>query len=217
MPRAFFSIVILACLAAQSIASSPVPAGGTAIVSGGPETTVGNVHVVTTMAAFPDDIVETHSEQFSKLTFAGNSLTLLGKSKIQLLPNAAKLLSGGIVISTDTHYEVQTDCLSVAPVSKPTRFSVTPYQGRTYVHAEQGDAVVRKDKPAREIRVPQGKTLAITNACKPGERMDFASDGDKAFKIAMVAATAAGAAVVCSLPQDISADKRKRICSSSDK
>jgi hypothetical protein len=208
----------MACLAAQSIAAGPVPSGTTAIVSGGPGTTVGDVHVVTTMAAFPGDVVETHSDHFSRLTLEENGLTLLGKSKIQLLPNAANLMSGGIVVSTDTKYEVRTDCFSVVPVSKSTKFSVTPYEGRIYVYAEQGDAVVRKTKPGqREVRVPQGKTLAIANACKPGERMDFAGQSDTAFKIAMGAAAASGVAVVCSLPQDISPDKRKKTCGSSGK
>ena len=188
-----------------------------AIVSGGPGTTVGDVHVETTMAAFPDDVVESHSDKFSKLTFKGNNLALLGKSKMQLLPNAAKLLDGGIVVSTDTNFEVHSECFAVTPTSKSAKFSVTPYQGRMYVYAEQGDAVVKATKFSREMRVPQGKTVAITDPCKPGGRIDFASDADKIYLIVMGGAAAAGTAVVCSLPQDISPDKRKRACWSSDK
>jgi hypothetical protein len=47
--------------------------------------------------------------------------------------------------------------------------------------------------------------------------MDFASDGDKAWKIAMGAAAGTGVGVICLLPQDVSADKRKRNCWSTDK
>ena len=187
-----------------------------AIVSGGPGTTVGDVHVETTMAAFTNDVVETHSDQFSKLTLKGNNLALLGKSKMQLLPNAAKLLDGGIVVTTETNFEVRSECFSVIPVSKSAKFSVTPYQGRLYVYAERGDAMVKTMK-SREMRVPQGKTLAITNPCQPGGRMDFASDADTRYLIAMGAAAAGGTAVVCSLPQDISPDQRKRACWSSNK
>lgn len=200
MLRGFYSIALAVCLAVQSVAAGP-PAF-TAIVSGGPATTVGDVQVVNTMAAFPKDVVETHSNNLAKLTFQGNILTLLGHSKITLLPDAAQLQGGGIVVSTATKYEVRGECFSVVPVAATAKFSVTPYAGRMYVHAEQGDLLVKKTGAAsqREVRVPQGKTLAITHACKPGGRLDFASDNDTAYKIAMNGAAAAGVMTVCSLP-----------------
>lgn len=199
MPRTLYSVALAVGLAVQSMAAGP-PAF-TAIVSGGSATTVGDVQVVNTMAAFPKDVVETHSNNLAKLTFQGNILTLLGNSKIALLPDAAQLRGGGIVVATTTRYEVRSECFSAIPVSATAKFSVTPYAGRTYVHAEQGDVLVRKTaSTAREVRVPEGKTLAITNPCQPGGRLDFASDNDTAYKIALGGGAAAGAATACSLP-----------------
>ncbi len=198
MLRGFYSVALAVCLAVQSVAAGPA---FTAVVSGGPATTVGDVQVVNTMAAFPKDVVETHSNNLAKLTFQGNILTLLGHSKITLLPDAAQLQGGGIVVSTQTKYEVHAECLSVVPVSAAARFSVTPYAGRIYVHAEQGEVLVKKTASVqREVRIPEGKTLAITHACKPGGLLDFATDNDMAYKIAMGGAAAAGVGTVCSLP-----------------
>ncbi len=169
--------------------------------------------VVGSMAAFPNDVVETHSNHFANLTFNHNALTLLGNSRIKLHSNFSELLGGGIVVSTNTQYVVQAGCLSVAPVAKTSRYSVTPYEGRIYIRAESGSVMVKKTTSSpREISIPEGKTLAITNACRPGERMDFAGVNDTGYKIAMGAAAGAGAGAVCSLPQDISPDKRKRLC-----
>ncbi len=166
--------------------------------------------VVGTMAAFPNNIVATHSNHFANLTFNRNTLTLLGNSKIKLLSNASELMGGGIVVSTSTQYEVLIGCLSVQPVGKPNTYSITPYQGRIYIRAEQGDVLVRKAiASAREVSIAQGKTLAITNACKAGEQMAFAADGDKIGKLVWGAAAGTGAGVVVAAPkQPISPDSR---------
>ena len=170
------------------------------------------MHVVATMVAGLNDVVETHTNHSASITFKDNTLTLLGNSRIRVRENAADLLSGGVSVTSKGRYAIQSDCLTVVPVPQEARYSVVPYQNRIYIDAEQSNVSVKSNKSKREMSVPQGKTLAVTNACKPGELMDFAGQNDTWYKAAIGAAGPAGVTTVCSLPkgskQDMSAEKR---------
>jgi hypothetical protein len=97
--------------------------------------------------------------------------TVLGKSHIKFHTESADLLSEGTAVWTTSRFAIKSRCFSAQPVAAAgSRYSVVPYQGRIYIHAEQGDLLV-KARP--EMRVPAGKTVAITSCGKSGEVMRF--------------------------------------------
>jgi hypothetical protein len=95
------------------------------------------------MIAYPDDRIETHSGNHASMTFNGNTIIVLGNTNLKLEANAAELISGGTVVSTTTRYAVHSGCFSVQPSSASARYSVVPYQGRIYIHAEEGEVIVK--------------------------------------------------------------------------
>ena len=198
------------CLALQSIAAGPNAPVYTAIVYGGSETTVDDTVVINQMAAFPENSVQTHSDKTARLSFHGNELTLLGNSRVQLHTDSAEL-SGGVVVTTTTRFIIKSDCFTAQPAaSGSSRYSVVPYQGRLYIHAEQGDVLV---KAKRELHVPAGKTAAIIACGKPGQILEFTRDGDLIDKLVLGGAVAAGAATITNLPcQPVSAESPEKKC-----
>src|SRR5437899_4743009 len=83
-------------------------------------------------------------------------------------------------------------CFSAQPVAATgSRYSVVPHKRSHQHHAEQGDLQV---KARREMRVPAGKTLAITAWGKPGEVMRFAGGHEFPFQAIFAGALATGAA-----------------------
>jgi hypothetical protein len=194
----------------QSVAAGPPPF--TTIVSAGSDTTVSDTIVVGKMAAFPDDEVKTHSDNVANITFAGNALTVLGKSQIKLHENSSELLSGGTVVATTTRFMVRSSCFSAEPVSSnSSRYFVYPYQGRIYIQSEIGELLV---KARREMRVPAGKTLAITLCGKPGERVQFANKTEFPFKTVFGGALAGLATVPVLLKntEPVSAECPNGVC-----
>jgi len=158
--------------------------------------------VMNKMAAYPDDRIETHSDKHASVTLNGNSIVVLGNSNLKLEANAAELVSGGTVVKSSTQYVVHSSCFSVQPAG-PATYSVVPYQGRIYIHAEQGDIIV---KTRREMRVPAGKTVAIAACGKPAETLDFAGNREWPYKLVFGGATGAGIAVIPILPRNVSAE-----------
>jgi hypothetical protein len=204
--------MLVLCLPISCVAAQPLPPKVTAVVSAGPSTTVSGTMVVDKMAAFPEDDVETHSNKMANLTFTGNSLTVLGNSHIKLHEESADLISGGMVVSTASRFIVQSSCFSAQPVKATgSRYSVSPYQGRIYIHADQGDLLV---KTRREIRIPAGKTVAITSCGKPGEMVQFAGGNDGTLKAIFAGALAAGVGVAIALPdkQPVSSECPSHSC-----
>jgi len=150
------------------------------------------------MAAFPEDDVETHSDKMANLTFSGSSVTVLGNSHIKLHVDAADLLAGGTSVTTSTRFAVRSGCFSAQPFDAiNARYSVVPYQGRIYIHAEQGDLLV---KARRELRVPAGKTAVISSCGKPGEILEFTSGSNLPYQIVFGTALAAGAIAITQQP-----------------
>jgi hypothetical protein len=167
--------------------------------------------VMDKMAVFPEDEVETHSDKIASLTFTGNSLTVLGKSHIKFHAESADLLSGGTAVATKSRFLLKSSCFSAQPVAASgSRYSVVPNQGRIYIHAEQGDLLV---KAKREIRVPAGKTVAITSCGKPGEIIQFAGGSDFPFQAASAGALAGGTTTVVVFgKQPVSGECPNRSC-----
>ena len=194
MFRLFAITLLVLCLVMNVLAGEPAPPKVVAVVTGGGSTTVSGTIVVDKMAAFPEDDVETHSEKMASLTFGGNTMIVLGNSHVRLHAAAADLLSGGTVVTTSTRFTVQSSCLSAQPIAMSnSKYSVVPYQGRIYIHAEQGDVLV---KARRELRVPSGKTAVISSCGKPGEILEFASGSNLPYQIVFGSAVAAGVIVI---------------------
>jgi hypothetical protein len=96
------------------------------------------------MAAFPEDELETHSDDPAVLTFSGNTIRVLGKSHIKLHESGHELLFGGTVVSTSTRYQVQSKCFSAQPTfEKETKYSVVANDGHIFIRAELGEVIVK--------------------------------------------------------------------------
>ena len=166
--------------------------------------------VMDKMTVFPEDEVETHTDKVANLTARGTSLNVLGKSHIKYHVESAELLSGGTSVSTTSRFMIKSGCFSAQPAAETgSRYSVVPYQGRIYIHAEQGDLLV---KTKREMRVPSGKTVAITSCGKPGEVVQFAGDSNVISKLLFGSAVATGAASSIIIKQAISGECPTRSC-----
>ncbi len=150
------------------------------------------------MNAFPEDDVETHSDKMANLAFTGSSLTVLGKSHIKFHVDSADLISGGTSVFTTSRFVIKSSCFSAQPVvAAGSRYSVVPYQDRIYIRAEQGDLLV---KAKREVRVPSGKTVAITSCGKTGEVIQFTGGSDLPLQAVFAGAIGAAAATPLVIP-----------------
>jgi hypothetical protein len=195
--RSFLIFVLILCL---SVCAFGKPPKYTAIVTSGPSTTVSGTAVLDRMAAFPEDELETHSNDPAVLTFSGNTIRVLGKSHIKLRESGHELLFGGTVVSTSTRYEVQSNCFSAQPAfEKETKYSVLAKDGHIFIRAELGEVMV---KARREVRVKAGKTLEILSCGKPDETTKFEGDGHLSYGAIAGSAAGLGTTFYFALPRE---------------
>jgi ferric-dicitrate binding protein FerR (iron transport regulator) len=171
----FLSIALLSL--AETPPHEPV------IVTAGPSATVDAVSVSNRMAAFEEQVIETHTGEVATLTSKGNTVKLLGHSKLKVREPADELISGGAWVSTTARLALQSDCYSVRPTTENgTRYSVFPYEGKIHVEVEQGEVVI---KTRRTLRVTAGKGAVITSCGQSGELVQLLPKGVSPLKIAL--------------------------------
>ncbi len=170
-----------------------------AVVFAGPDTTVDGTVVIDRMGAYPEELVETHSANAATMLVTGTVIQVLGNSRVRYHGTSAELLSGEVSVSTVTRFLVMSECFAAQPGPiGNTRYSITTYDSKLYLAAQQGELLV---KAGKEMRVPAGRVLAISSCGKPSELMQFVSAGDLRYKAAFGAtAAAAGASAIIIRP-----------------
>ncbi len=154
------------------------------------------------MLAFPDDIVETHSERPARLTFKGNVFTLLGNSKIKLnSESVAELQSGGIIVASSSRYTITSACFVAQPVSTiDTRYAIVPHEGKIFIRSEVGDLKVTSKASKQEVIVSHAGTAVFAGCGTPSAKLSVSGDSDRIYQGVFGSALGAGVAVVCTLP-----------------
>jgi hypothetical protein len=111
------------------------------------------------MRVFGGQMLQTKPGQSGELLLPGNSIRVLGDSRVRYLGDASELMSGGIVLSTSTGFAVSSGCMRALPTRDTTAsYTVRLVDKTVYVTVEAGEVNV---KSKREVRVPALKTAAI--------------------------------------------------------
>src|SRR3954454_11627968 len=133
------------------------------------------------MTLFDGNVVEALSN-YVDFTVPGGTVRVLPAAKVQYHANLVELQNGGTTVTTDSAFAVHMECLSVTPVSTShTVYAVMQSEGRVFVTTDKGEVLVKGSR--REMRVPEGKTLAVGAWCKPGEYMQWAGNGELPLKV----------------------------------
>jgi hypothetical protein len=133
------------------------------------------------MTIFDRNVVEA-LRNYVDFTLPGSTVRVLPAAKVQYGANRVELQDGGATVNTSSEFAVHMNCLSVTPVStSQTAYAVIPHDGRLFVTTEKGEVLVKGSR--REMRVPEGKTLAIGAWCKPGEYMQWAGNNELPLKV----------------------------------
>jgi hypothetical protein len=203
--RPLCAAMMIVCVLVGSLAAQAPTSQLSAMLTAGPHTTVDGTRVVDRMTVFPGDSIETHEQLPADLVVKGTTLRVLGKSQVEFHDTWAELRSGGASVTTTTAFQLKSKCFSAEPASvKNTRFTVTPETGRILVTAEEGDVLLHTRK---ELRIPVGKTAAITSCGLPQENTSLIN-GKSHLKY-ILGGVAAGGGAAAIMPMMSSGCKEK--------
>jgi hypothetical protein len=175
---------IMAVLAAQSLLAQDLPAhAGGAILHTQGGVWVNGAEAHDSTAIFPGDLIETKPGASADLSFEGTSALIAPESVAKFQGDSLELDHGGVSISTSRAFQVQVNCIRIAPTPKGderVQFSITDLNGVVQVAARTGNLNVghekTRDKSANDTDssqpalVPEGHQQSYDESAVCGQR-----------------------------------------------
>jgi hypothetical protein len=105
----------------------------------------------TSIALFPNDLIETPKNMVARLEIAGSAADIGPETMVQFERDELVLDHGNVSVNTTRGLRVRVGCLTVTPVkeSERTQYDVSDLDGRVTVNAVKNDVYIdaRSNKP----------------------------------------------------------------------
>jgi hypothetical protein len=162
--------------------------------------------VPSSLAIFPDDLVQTSRNAQAKIDIAGSTAVIAPDSLVQFEGNQLFLEHGAVQVTTSTQMTVRAGCVTAIPaIMGWTQYNVTDVDGKVTVVANKNDVNIERRKTAsrteldakrsEKVTVREGEQATREDKCGAAIRVPDYVAGKAAFLNRWEAVTA-GAVVI---------------------
>jgi hypothetical protein len=167
--------------------------------------------VPSSLAIFPDDLVQTSRNVQAKIDAEGSTAVIAPDSLVQFEGNQLFLEHGAVQVTTSTQMTVRAGCVTVIPVVTGwTQYNVTDLDGKVTVVADKNDVNIERRKTASQpqpeakhsekVTVREGEQATREDKCGAAIRVPDYVAGKAAFLNrweAVAAGTVAVGVITC--------------------
>jgi hypothetical protein len=151
------AVILPASLAADETAAAILRSSGSGVL-------VNKSPAPTSIALFPNDLVETPKNAVARIDVSGSTADINADTVVQFEGDELVLDHGSLSVSTTKGLRVRVGCLTVTPVnlSQWTQYNVMDVDGKVTVNAAKSDVYIdSRAKKAREAKNPSRSTRDI--------------------------------------------------------
>jgi len=141
--------------------------------SSGSDVLVNRNPAPTSIALFPNDLVETPQNAVARIELSGSAADINADTMVQFQGDELVLDHGSVSVSTTRGMRVRVGCLTVAPVnlSQWTQYNVSDVDGKVTVNAAKSDVYIdSRAKKAQEAKNPSRSTRDIVRESEQRSR-----------------------------------------------
>jgi hypothetical protein len=127
----------------------------------------------TSIALFPNDLVETPQNGVARIELSGSTADITADTVVQFQGDELILDHGSVSVSTTRGMRVRVGCLTVTPVnlSQWTQYNVSDVDGKVTVNAAKSDVYIdSRAKKAQEAKNPSRSTRDIVRESEQKSR-----------------------------------------------
>lgn len=160
------AVVLPASLAADETAAAMLRSSGSGVL-------LNKNPAPTSIALFPDDLVETSENAVARIELSGSTADINPDTVVQFEGDELVLDHGSLSVSTTRGLRVRVGCLTVTPVnlSQWTQYNVSDVDGKVTVNAAKSDVYIdSRAKKAREAKNPSRSTRDIVRESEQKSR-----------------------------------------------
>lgn len=160
------AVVLPVSLDAQENAAAMLRSSGSGVL-------VNNSPAPTSIALFPDDLIETPKNAVARIELTGSSADIHADSVVQFDGDELVLDHGSLSVSTTRGLRVRVGCLTVTPanLSQWTQYDVSDVNGKVTVNAAKSDVYIdSRAKKAQEAKNPSRSTRDIVRESEQKSR-----------------------------------------------
>ncbi|HKV79155.1 MAG TPA: hypothetical protein VJP02_13495 [Candidatus Sulfotelmatobacter sp.] len=151
------AVILPVSLAADETAAAILRSSGSGVL-------VNKSPAPTSIALFPDDLVETPKNAVARIEVSGSTADINSDTVVQFEGDELVLDHGSLSVSTTKGLRVRVGCLTVTPVnvSQRTQYEVLDVDGKVTVNATKSDVYIdSRAKKAQEAKNPSRSTRDI--------------------------------------------------------
>lgn len=160
------AVVLPVLLGAQETAAATLRSSGSGVL-------VNNNPAPTSIALFPDDLVQTPKNAVARIELTGSSADINADSMVQFEGDELVLDHGTLSVRTTRGLRVRVGCLTVIPVnlSQWTQYDVSDVNGRVTVNATKSDVYIdSRAKKAEDAKNPSRSNRDIVRESEQKSR-----------------------------------------------
>ncbi len=160
------AVILPVSLAADETAAAILRSSGSGVL-------VNRNPAPTSIALFPDDLIETPQNDVARIELSGSTADINTDTMVQFEGDELVLDHGSLSVSTTRGLRVRVGCLTVTPVnlSQWTQYNVSDVDGKVTVNAAKSDVYIdSRAKKAQEAKNPSGSTRDIVRESEQKSR-----------------------------------------------
>lgn len=160
------SVILPASLAADETAAAMLRTSGSGVL-------VNKNPAPTSIALFPNDLVETPQNGVARIELSGSTADINADTVVQFEGDELVLDHGSLSVSTTRGLRVRVGCLTVTPVnlSQQTQYNISDMDGKVTVNAARSDVYIdSRAKKAQDAKNPSRSTRDIVRESEQKSR-----------------------------------------------
>jgi hypothetical protein len=160
------AVILPVSLAADETAAAILRSSGSGVL-------VNRNPAPTSIALFPNDLVETPQNAVARIELSGSAADINADTVVQFQGDELVLDHGSVSVSTTRGMRVRVGCLTVTPVnlSQWTQYNVSDVDGKVTVNAAKSDVYIdSRTKKAQEAKNPSRSTRDIVRESEQKSR-----------------------------------------------
>lgn len=160
------AVILPVSVAADETAAAMLRSSGAGVL-------VNKNPVPTSIALFPNDLIETPKNAVGRIEVSGSTADINADTMVQFEGDELVLDHGSLSVSTTQGLRVRVGCLTVTPVnlSQWTQYNVSDVDGKVAVSAAKSDVYIdSRAKKAQEAKNPSRTTRDIVRESEQKSR-----------------------------------------------
>jgi len=160
------AVILPVSVAADETAAAMLRSSGAGVL-------VNKNPVPTSIALFPNDLIETRKNAVGRIEVSGSTADINADTMVQFEGDELVLDHGSLSVSTTQGLRVRVGCLTVTPVnlSQWTQYNVSDVDGKVAVSAAKSDVYIdSRAKKAQEAKNPSRTTRDIVRESEQKSR-----------------------------------------------